>query len=73
MEVRPVSVEPQPVVKELPLKLLDWVVLAPIEIIVDEEPVPEPVPGREPLIVETVMVERVSPLATILDVNIVEP
>ena len=34
---------------------------------------PVPVPGGNPLIVETVMVERVSPFAMILDVTTVEP
>ena len=71
--VRPVSVEPQPVVKEPPEKLLDRVVLAPSEIIVDAvlAPEPVPVPGRDPLIVDTMSVEAVMEGAVILVVTII--
>jgi hypothetical protein len=40
---------------------------------VEERVETEPEPGSDPLIVETVMVEMVSPFATILDVTTVEP
>ena len=47
--------------------------LAPIETIVEVRVETEPEPGGEPLMVETVIVERESPLAMILDVTMVEP
>ena len=71
--VRPVNVEPHPVVKDPPEKLLDCVVLAPSEIIVEAvfALAPVPVPGRAPLIVDTISVDAVMEGAMRLVVTII--